>query len=213
MRRCMMPLGWISVDRDTGCRQGKGALGLLALILSCWLIATLFPYFQGSSPTLGKVDRPPGTKIIEITGVLKTEGVYRVPENATLGDILRSAGLKTGRACLSPGEARKRPPNGARLHLSVDEASNPGLQIRDMAAGTRLLFDVPIDINKATEADLMLLNGVGRKTAESIVSFRTSHGPFRSIDDLKAVKGLKEKKLEKLQKNIEIAGGGRSGSK
>ena len=49
--------------------------------------------------------------------------------------------------------------------------------------------DKPVDINNATEKELITLPGVGAKTAKEIVAAR----PFKTVDDLKNVKGIGDK--------------------
>jgi len=40
------------------------------------------------------------------------------------------------------------------------------------------------------------IKGIGKKRAEEIVAYRTQHGPFKSVDDLKNVKGISEKIID-----------------
>lgn len=54
-----------------------------------------------------------------------------------------------------------------------------------------------ININTATQAEFLTLDGVGVKTAEAIVFYRESMGRFNSIDDLLKVKGIGQKTLDK----------------
>lgn len=61
-----------------------------------------------------------------------------------------------------------------------------------------------LDINAATETELTTLPGIGKVTAERIVAFRTEQGPFRSVDDLKMVKGVGEKVLAKIRPLVTI---------
>ena len=58
--------------------------------------------------------------------------------------------------------------------------------------------DKPVDINSATEKELITLPGVGAKTAKEIVAAR----PFKTIDDLKNVKGIGDKTFEKLKAHV-----------
>ena len=58
--------------------------------------------------------------------------------------------------------------------------------------------DKPVDINSATEKELIALPGVGAKTAKEIVAAR----PFKTIDDLKNVKGIGDKTFEKLKAHV-----------
>jgi competence protein ComEA len=56
----------------------------------------------------------------------------------------------------------------------------------------------PVDINNASEKELMTLPGVGPKIAKEIVASR----PFQSIDDLKKVKGVGDKTFDKLKAHV-----------
>jgi competence protein ComEA len=56
-----------------------------------------------------------------------------------------------------------------------------------------------INLNTATVDQLATLPGVGRKTAELIVEYRTKNGGFKKIEDLMNVKGIGEKTFLKLK--------------
>ena len=56
--------------------------------------------------------------------------------------------------------------------------------------------DGKININSATVEELTQLQKVGPKTAERIVAYRDANGPFKTVDDLKNVKGIGDKILE-----------------
>lgn len=64
--------------------------------------------------------------------------------------------------------------------------------------------ELKININNSTIEELMLLPGIGEKTAENIITFRDKNGNFRKVDDLIDVPGIGIKKLEKLKKHIII---------
>jgi competence ComEA-like helix-hairpin-helix protein len=63
----------------------------------------------------------------------------------------------------------------------------------------------PIDLNVATVKDLERLPGIGPTTAKAIVQFRTKSGPFRRVEDLLAVRGISETKLNKLRPYITVS--------
>jgi len=52
------------------------------------------------------------------------------------------------------------------------------------------LLVASIDINKASKSELMQIKGIGEKKAQSIVDYRKKHGKFKSVNDLKNVKGI-----------------------
>lgn len=61
-----------------------------------------------------------------------------------------------------------------------------------------------VDINKANVLELTSIPGVGEKLAQTIVDYRKSQGKFKDIEDLKKVRGIKNKKLEQLRKYIRL---------
>ncbi|MFW6237848.1 MAG: helix-hairpin-helix domain-containing protein [Halanaerobiales bacterium] len=61
-----------------------------------------------------------------------------------------------------------------------------------------------VDINRADVEELMGIRGVGGSTAERIVSCRRENGPFHSPEDISLVKGIGEKKLEKICPEIKV---------
>ena len=53
----------------------------------------------------------------------------------------------------------------------------------------------PVDLNRATAAELDALPGIGPATAQAIVDHREANGPFASVDDLEQVRGIGPAKL------------------
>lgn len=54
----------------------------------------------------------------------------------------------------------------------------------------------PININTASQKELMELPGIGEVLAQRIVDYRDAHGPFRTKNELTKVSGIGKKKLE-----------------
>jgi comEA protein len=63
-----------------------------------------------------------------------------------------------------------------------------------------------VNINTAEGEQLQLLPRVGPALAERIINFREVNGPFKSVDELVAVKGIGEKSLEQLRPYIAVTG-------
>jgi len=61
------------------------------------------------------------------------------------------------------------------------------------------VYDYRLDINRAEWVEWALLEGIGETIAKRIVEDRTANGPFTSIDDLRRVKGIGEKTLERIR--------------
>ena len=63
---------------------------------------------------------------------------------------------------------------------------------------------VMVNINKATQAELENLPGIGPAIATRIIEYRNENGKFSSIDDIKNVKGIGDAKYEKIKDSIEV---------
>jgi competence protein ComEA len=63
-----------------------------------------------------------------------------------------------------------------------------------------------VDLNSATAADLDAVKGIGPAKAKAIIDYREKNGPFKSVDDLKGVKGFGEKTIEKLRPELSVGG-------
>lgn len=63
-----------------------------------------------------------------------------------------------------------------------------------------------VDLNSASETELDGLPGVGPAKAKAIVADRQENGPFKSVDDLKRVKGIGDKMLDKLKGQVTVGG-------
>ena len=59
-----------------------------------------------------------------------------------------------------------------------------------------------ININIASAAELMGIDGIGEKMAERIIEYRSNNNGFKSIEELKNIKGIGEQKFEKIKPYI-----------
>ena len=64
-----------------------------------------------------------------------------------------------------------------------------------------------ININSASSKELSTIPGIGKKKAEAIIAYRAQNGSFSSIDDLKKVKGVGKKILERIKTHVTTEGG------
>lgn len=61
-----------------------------------------------------------------------------------------------------------------------------------------------LSINKASIEQLTQLPGIGESKAKAIVEHRTKQGPFKSLEQLKEVKGIGDKLFAKLEGKITL---------
>lgn len=65
-----------------------------------------------------------------------------------------------------------------------------------------------VNINTASVAELDAVKGVTPKQASAIVEHREKNGPFKSLDELKQLKGFGEKSVARLSKELTVGEGG-----
>ena len=63
---------------------------------------------------------------------------------------------------------------------------------------------ISININRATEAELVGLDGIGSNKAQAIILYREMFGGFKSVDELTKVKGIGAKTVEKNRRRLSV---------
>ncbi len=83
------------------------------------------------------------------------------------------------------------------LPAFADEAPAPAAPGQtSQAAATQ---QVKVDINKANVKDLTKVKGISAAKAKAIVSYRKKNGDFKTLDDLKNVKGFQKMKADQMK--------------
>ena len=136
---------------------------------------------------------------VYVVGSVKKPGVYELASDARVEDAVTAAGGFTkdaDRAAVNlarpivDGEQITIPDEGEQLPAKADVPSSAGIA----TSGSEAASGGKVNINTATAAELVGLPGIGDVTAEKIIASRESEGPFTSIEDLKRVSGIGEKK-------------------
>ena len=96
---------------------------------------------------------------------------------------------------VEPGEASQVQKDASPKPVRVATASSPARP----APPPRRAVTFPLDINSARIEELMALPGIGETLAQRMVEYRKSHGGFRSVDELRKVRGIGEKRMEQLR--------------
>ena len=133
-----------------------------------------------------------------MTGESGRNGIYFIPKGIDLAGFLAMTGIK-------PVGTMEKPKNAAVFKSATTVnllVRPPGISAGPMSAEKRLALGIPIDINRSSLEELVLVPGIGEKTAEKILEQRSINGTFRRLDELMLVKGIKEKRLEKLRRYL-----------
>jgi competence protein ComEA len=95
------------------------------------------------------------------------------------------------------GETLPRTPD---LHEQTPKIHEVVGKTRETQQGQRLL-----DLNRASADELEALPGVGAVLAQRVIAFRTSAGGFRTIEDLREVKGIGSKKFDRIKSLVTVS--------
>ena len=82
------------------------------------------------------------------------------------------------------------------------EGELSALPVESTLSGEELLGK--ININTADGKELERLSGIGEKTAQAIIVYRTENGAFQQVEDIMKVPGIGEKTFEKMKDDISV---------
>ena len=151
----------------------------------------------------GAEGEPGGELVVSVAGAVVHPGVIRVPAGSRVADVVEQAGLLPEADAVGLNLARKV---ADEEHIIVPTAGGQGAA-DGPPEGTSVggaVVDSRISINTASVEELTGLPGVGIKTAEVIVSHRSEHGSFQSLEALMDVKGIGLSKFEALKDSIRL---------
>ncbi|WP_431678496.1 helix-hairpin-helix domain-containing protein [Kitasatospora sp. KL5] len=143
----------------------------------------------GGSGMPGPPGAPAPTVVVDVAGKVQHPGLRTLPTGSRVADALQAAGGAL------PGTDTDAL-NLARV-LSDGEQILVGAPAGQAAPGSTQ--SAPISLNRATAEQLDTLPGVGPTLAQRILLYRQQHGPFRSIDQLRQVPGIGERKFGEIK--------------
>ena len=150
----------------------------------------------GPSPPAASSPAPstvPATLVVHVAGAVAAPGVYELAGGARTADAVVAAGGATPGSDVDALNLAAPLRDGERVYVPVEGEVPPPLPV--VAAPGSSVPRGPVDLNRATAAELDALPGIGPATAQAIVDHRESNGPFASIDDLEQVRGIGPAKL------------------
>jgi competence protein ComEA len=184
----------------------------LALIL----LGSLYFRFYYQPPTPSSEESVKET-VVEVLGEVQNPGVYLFQNLPTLKEAIEKAGgmketahfdetssteiLETGTLLTivkEPQNIASSPTfaKGGRGRIKREEIK---VRISRMEANKLLVFSLPLDLNRVSKEDLCLIQGIGESLAQEIITYRERSRGFRSVEELKKVKGIGEKKYQSIK--------------
>lgn len=154
---------------------------------------------------------------VQIAGAVQSPGVYEMNEGDRVFQVIEKAGGLTEDAYESSVNQAKRISDGDFIRIyTISEAEKymkdgepAGLIENSSKTDAVMPEDASesaglININTASKDTLMTLPGIGESKADSIISYRSEKGLFKSIDEIKNISGIKEKAFAKIKDLITV---------
>ena len=142
--------------------------------------------------------------VVDVEGEVRRPGIQRVPEGSRSAAAVSAAGGLTRHGDATAVNLAAPLHDGQQVVVPRRGAAVPavgGAAGADPGAGAAPR--TPISLSSATVAQLDTLDGIGPTLAQRIVQDRDQHGGFRSIQELKQVEGIGEKRFESLRQALQ----------
>ncbi|XLE12147.1 helix-hairpin-helix domain-containing protein [Streptomyces sp. Pv4-95] len=178
------------------------------------------PLAKSPPATSAGTGAPAGTAgrqlVVDVAGKVRNPGIHRLPMGSRVTDALRAAGgVLRGASTRGLNQARLLA-DGEQIVVGAEGA--PGSAAGSGGAGGVTGAggagvgaaggggqgagggpSAPISLSTATEAQLDTLPGVGPVLARHIIEFRSAHGGFTSVDQLRQVTGIGDRRFADLR--------------
>jgi competence protein ComEA len=148
------------------------------------------------TPLINQVEQ--SKLIINVAGKVKSPGVYQLPPGSRVIDAIEAAGNHLKGVDISDI-------NLARLLIDGEQILVGGNRLQSSKSVARkITVDNPLDINRATLAQLDTLPGIGPVTAQRIIDYRNKVGRINALDELKKISGLGGAKFEEIKSLLRV---------
>ncbi|MGL5257872.1 MAG: helix-hairpin-helix domain-containing protein [Proteocatella sp.] len=150
---------------------------------------------------------------VDIIGEVKSPSVVEVGKEERLQVAIEKAGGLTENAeRISVNLAQKLvdgaqyiiPSKGGKLVINYSEDIKIEGDLSESSNPNAETESDKININTATKEELETLTGIGETLSQRIIEYREEHGSFSSVEEIKEVNGIGDKKFEDISKNIRI---------
>ncbi|MEO3872255.1 ComEA family DNA-binding protein [Nonomuraea sp. B12E4] len=136
---------------------------------------------------------------VHVAGKIRDPGVYLLPSGSRVTDAVTAAGGVSRGASIGPLNLARRLIDGEQIVVgaTTGQAAAPGTPALDPATAI-------LDLNAATTDQLEQLPGVGEVLAARIAEFRTSHGGFTTVEQLREVNGIGPRKYDEIKPKVRV---------
>jgi competence protein ComEA len=142
--------------------------------------------------------------VVAVAGKVRRPGVVTLPAGSRVIDAVKAAGGQLPGTDIGTLNLARRLADG---ELVVVGGPAPADQPAPAGGGSSVASGQssgPLDLNAATVEQFDSLPGVGPVLAQRIVDYRTAHGRFESVDQLRDVDGIGDSKFGQLKDKVTV---------
>ncbi|MGW4431112.1 helix-hairpin-helix domain-containing protein [Streptomyces tendae] len=138
--------------------------------------------------------------VVDVGGKVRKPGIHSLPAGSRVADALRAAGgVRPGTKTDGLNRARFLVDGEQVIVGAPAPAPAPGAGPAPSGPPGAAGPAAPVSLSTATTDQLDTLPGVGPVLAQHIIDYRTQHGGFRSVDELREVNGIGERRFADLR--------------
>jgi competence protein ComEA len=136
--------------------------------------------------------------IVNVAGKVANPGVYKLPIGSRVVDAINLAGNQLKGVDISDINLARVLVDGEQILVGTPPA------VAAKKAAAKVSASNPLDLNRATAAQLDTLPGIGPVTAQRILDYRSKVGRINSVDELKKISGLGGAKFEEIKNLLRV---------
>jgi competence protein ComEA len=138
-----------------------------------------------------------GRVVVHVAGAVTKPGVVELPAGSRVIDAVEAVGGALPDSDLDRLNLAAKVADGQRIYVAKPGAADPGAAT-DGGDPTTGAPAGKLDLNTATQAQLEALPGVGPSFAQAILAERQRRGGFTSVNELRSVRGIGDKRFADL---------------
>jgi competence protein ComEA len=190
--------GWWVVRGDSQRLEAPSAPGTTGTSLS----GAATPLADATPAAAGGAQTPAAESVtVDVTGKVRDPGIVVLDGGARVVDAVEAAGGARRGVDLSSLNLARVLVDGEQIVVGGPPGPPGGVAA---ATGAPSPGGPLVNLNTATQPELEALPEVGPVTAQSILSWRTEHGGFTSVDELLEVDGIGDATLAQIAPHVTI---------
>jgi competence protein ComEA len=190
-------------------RRAVRALAVVAVVVTAVVAVVAWrsrpraePVAAAPAVSQGSATAPSAsTIVVSVAGRVQRPGLVRLPSGARVADAIEAAGGVLPGTDLAYVNLARKLVDGELLVIGVSPP--PGASGGPAGSGPAGSGGL-VNLNTATAAELDALPGVGPVLAQQIIDYRTRHGGFKSVAELRKVDGVGDARFAQLRDLVTV---------